>query len=216
MTTVVIVDDQPMVRDGLRLILELAGVEVVGEASDGDEGAELVLALTPDVVLMDVMMSPVGGIEATRRIVEARCPSRVLILTTFDLDSHVYEGLQVGAAGFLLKDVTSEGLVRAVEQTAAGETPMSAAVLRRLVDHFVSRPPEPVSAPALVTLSEREREVLGLIGAGHSNTEIAEALVISMATVKTHVRHILAKLDLRDRVQAVVLAHRLGLVDPRR
>ena len=216
MTTVVIADDQPMVRDGLRLILELAGVDVVGEASDGDEGAELVLALTPDVVLMDVMMSPVGGIEATRRIVEARCPSRVLILTTFDLDSHVYEGLQVGAAGFLLKDVTSEGLVRAVEQTAAGETPMSAAVLRRLVDHFVRRPPEPVLAPALATLSEREREVLELIGAGHSNTEIAEALVISMATVKTHVRHILAKLDLRDRVQAVVLAHRLGLVDPRR
>jgi len=216
MTTVVIVDDQPMVRDGLRLILELAGVDVVGEASDGAEGAELVLALTPDVVLMDVMMSPVGGIEATRRIVEARCPSRVLILTTFDLDSHVYEGLQVGAAGFLLKDVTSAGLVRAVEQTAAGETPMSAAVLRRLVDHFVSRPPEPVSAPALATLSEREREVLGLIGAGHSNPEIAEALAISIATVKTHVRHILAKLDLRDRVQAVVLAHRLGLVDPRR
>ena len=216
MTTVVIVDDQPMVRDGLRLILELAGVDVVGEASDGGEGAELVLALTPDVVLMDVMMSPVGGIEATRRLVEARCPSRVLILTTFDLDSHVYEGLQVGAAGFLLKDVTSEGLVRAVEQTAAGETPMSAAVLRRLVDHFVRRPPERVSAPALATLSEREREVLGLIGAGHSNTEIAETLVISVATVKTHVRHILAKLDLRDRVQAVVLAHRLGLVDPQR
>lgn len=216
MTTVVIVDDQPMVRDGLRLILELAGVDVVGEASDGGEGAELVLALTPDVVLMDVMMSPVGGIEATRRIVEARCPSRVLILTTFDLDSHVYEGLQVGAAGFLLKDVTSEGLVRAVEQTAAGETPMSAAVLRRLVDHFVRRPPEQVSAPALATLSEREREVLGLIGAGHSNTEIAKALLISVATVKTHVRHILAKLDLRDRVQAVVLAHRHGLVESRR
>ncbi len=215
MTRVVIVDDQPMVRDGLRLILELAGIDVVGEASDGQEGAELVLALTPDVVLMDLMMSPVGGIEATRRIVEARCPSRVLILTTFDLDSHVYEGLQVGAAGYLLKDVTSEGLVRAVEQTAAGETPMSASVMRRLVDHFVRRPPEPVSDPALATLSEREREVLELVGAGLTNTEIAEALVISMATVKTHVRHILAKLDLRDRVQAVVLAHRLGIVDPR-
>lgn len=143
-------------------------------------------------------------------------PSRVLVLTTFDHDTHVHQALQAGASGFLLKDLTSEGLVRAVRKTAAGESPMAPAVLRRLVDHFVHSPSEPVAAPALADLSEREQEVLRLIGAGRFNTEIAEELVISVATVKTRIRHILAKLDLRDRIQAVVLAHRLGLTDPQR
>ena len=215
MTSVVIVDDQAMVRQGLRLILELAGLEVVGEAGDGAEGVSVVREHQPDVVLMDVRMPRVDGIEATRRIVAAGLPTRVLVLTTFDLDQHVYDALRAGAAGFLLKDVTADRLVAAVEQTAAGETPMDAGVLRRVVDQFVRRLPDPYATGRLQDLSDRESEVLALVGAGLSNPEIAERLFISVATVKSHVRHILAKLDLRDRVQAVVLAHESGLVAPR-
>jgi DNA-binding NarL/FixJ family response regulator len=212
MTSVVIVDDQPMVRQGLRLILELAGIAVLGEAQDGVEGLAAVREHAPDVALMDVRMPRVDGIEATRRIVAAGLPTRVLVLTTFDVDAHVYDALRAGAAGFLLKDVTAERLVAAVEETAAGETPVSGRVLRRMIDQFVRRLPDPGLAGRLGGLSERETEVLALIGAGLSNAEIAEELFISVATVKTHVRHILAKLDLRDRVQAVVLAHESGLV----
>ena len=214
MTSVVIVDDQAMVRQGLRLILELAGIEVLGEAEDGEHGVAVVREQEPDVVLMDVRMPRVDGIEATRRIVAAGLPTRVLVLTTFDLDVHVYDALRAGAAGFLLKDVTAERLVAAVEETAAGETPMAGAVLRRVIDQFVRRLPDPSLSGRLDDLSERETEVLALIGAGMSNPEIAEHLFISIATVKSHVRHILAKLDLRDRVQAVILAYEVGLVQP--
>jgi len=212
MTTVAIVDDQAMVRQGLRLILELGGLEVVGEAEDGAQGVAVVRQHEPDVVLMDVRMPRLDGIEATRRIVAEGLPTRVLVLTTFDLDQHVYDALRAGAAGFLLKDVTADRLVAAVQETAAGETPMSGPVLRRVVDQFVRRLPDPDSARRLDVLSEREAEVLALVGTGLSNPEIAERLFISVATVKSHVRHILAKLDLRDRVQAVVLAHESGLV----
>jgi DNA-binding NarL/FixJ family response regulator len=211
MTSVVIVDDQEMVRQGLRLILELAGLEVLAEAADGDQGVAAVRQHRPDVVLMDVRMPHTDGIEATRLIVAEGLPTRVLVLTTFDLDAHVYDALRAGAAGFLLKDVTAERLVSAVEETAAGETPMDGGVLRRVIDQFVRRRPDPTLSGRLGELSEREVEVLGLIGSGLSNTEIAEHLFISVATVKSHVRHILAKLDLRDRVQAVVLAHESGL-----
>ena len=207
----VLVDDQELVRQGLRLILELAGIDVVAEAGDGAEGVSAVLAHDPDVVLMDVRMPHMDGIEATRRLVEAGVRTRVLVLTTFDLDEHVYDALRAGAAGFLLKDVTSERLVAAVEDTAAGESPLAPSVVRRVVDHFVGTRPREARDPRLDALSERELEVLGLVGAGLSNSEIADRLFISVATVKTHVRHTLAKLDLRDRVQAVVLAHENGL-----
>jgi DNA-binding NarL/FixJ family response regulator len=213
-TRVLVVDDQDMVRQGMRLILELAGIDVVAEARDGAEAVAAVAEHAPDVVLMDLRMPGMDGVEATRRIVETR-PTRVLALTTFDVDQHVVDALRAGAVGFLLKDVTSDGLVDAVRRTAAGESVVAPAVLARMMDHFASRPPVPPRQPAgFSELSPREREVLALIGAGRSNAEIAEALVISMATVKTHVSHIFAKLDLRDRVQAVVIARDAGLLTP--
>ena len=212
MTRVLIADDQAMVRSGLRMILELAGLEVVGEAADGVEAVEQTLALAPDVVLMDVRMPGTDGIEATRRISAADVPTRVLVLTTFDVDRHVYDALAAGAAGFLLKDATAQQLVGAIERTVAGEMPMAGQVLARLVDRFLNDVPQAQREPAgLQALSPREREVLGLVAQGLSNTEIADTLVVSMATVKTHVRSILAKLDARDRVQAVLIAHRHGL-----
>jgi DNA-binding NarL/FixJ family response regulator len=214
-TRVVVVDDQDMVRQGLRLILELGGVEVVGEARDGAEAVAVVAEQAPDVVLMDLRMPGMDGVEATRRIVAAGS-SRVLALTTFDVDQHVVDALRAGAVGFLLKDVTSDQLIEAVRRTAVGESVVAPAVLARMMDHFVHRPPLAPSEPAgFADLSEREREVLAMIGAGRSNTEIAEALVISMATVKTHVRHVFAKLDLRDRAQAVVVARDAGLAADR-
>ena len=211
MTRVLVVDDQDMVRQGLRLILELGGVEVVAEAKDGAEAVAAVAEHDPDVVLMDLRMPGMDGVEATRRIVEASA-ARVLALTTFDVDQHVVDALRAGAVGFLLKDVTADGLVEAVRRAAAGEPVVAPAVLARMMDHFAARPPLPVQQPAgFADLSEREREVLAMIGAGHSNAEIAAELVISMATVKTHVRHVFAKLDLRDRAQAVVVARDAGL-----
>jgi DNA-binding NarL/FixJ family response regulator len=211
MTSVVVVDDQDMVRQGLRLILDLAGIDVVAEARDGAEAVAVVAEHQPDVVLMDLRMPGMDGVEATRRIVAAGGP-RVLALTTFDVDEHVVDALRAAAVGFLLKDVTSDGLVDAVRRTAAGESVVAPAVLARMMDHFAARPPLPVSEPAaFADLSAREREVLAMIGAGRSNAEIAEALFISMATVKTHVRHVFAKLDLRDRAQAVVVARDAGL-----
>ena len=211
MTRVVIVDDQDLVRQGLRLILELAGLEVVAEARDGVEGVAAVAEHDPDVVLMDLRMPGMDGVEATRRIVGEH-GTRVLVLTTFDVDEHVVDALRAGAVGFLLKDVTSDGLVDAVRRAASGEPVVAPAVLARLMANFADRPPVATTAPpGFADLSEREREVLAMIGAGRSNAEIATDLVISMATVKTHVRHIFAKLDLRDRAQAVVAARDAGL-----
>ena len=213
MTSVAVVDDQRMVREGLRLILELAGIDVVGEAADGAEAVALVLRERPDVVLMDVRMPRVDGIEATRRIVAAGAPTRVLVLTTFDGEEYAYSALRAGAVGYLLKDAGGERLVAAVEAAAAGEMPLAPAVVARLVASYVARPgPGAPSQDRLTALSERERDVLGLIGAGRSNPEIAAELFVSLATVKTHVRHILAKLGVRDRAQAIVLAHECGLV----
>jgi DNA-binding NarL/FixJ family response regulator len=215
MTTVALVDDQALVRDGLRLILELAGVDVVGEAADGEDGVRLVQEQRPDVVLMDLRMPRMDGIEATRRLVAAGVPTRILVLTTFDGEEHAYQALRAGASGYLLKDVGGDRLVAAVQAAAAGEMPLAPAVVARLVSNYTQRPPTPPVADRLAPLSEREGEVLGLIGAGRSNPEIAEDLFISLATVKSHVRHILAKLDLRDRAQAIVLAHECGLVEER-
>jgi DNA-binding NarL/FixJ family response regulator len=210
---VLLADDQELVRAGFRLILELADLEVVGEARDGAEAVELARELDPDVVLMDVRMPRMDGIEATRRLALAGLRARVLVLTTFDLDQHVYDALQAGASGFLLKDVDRERLVEAVRTVAAGEALLAPPVLRRLVAHYVQSPPAELARPAgLDELSEHELEVLRLIGRGLSNAEIAAELVISLATVKTHVRHVLQKLRLRDRVQAVVVAYESGLV----
>jgi DNA-binding NarL/FixJ family response regulator len=211
MTSVVIVDDQAMVRQGLRLILELAGLEVLGEAEDGERGVTAVREHQPDVALMDVRMPRVDGIEATRRIVAAGLPTRVLVLTTFDLDAHVFDALRAGAAGFLLKDVTAERLVAAVEETAAGGTPMSGGVLRRLIEQFARRLPDPSSAGRLDDLSDRETEVLALVGAGLSNPEIAARLFITRKTVETHVGNLLAKLGLRNRAEAAAYATRQNL-----
>jgi DNA-binding NarL/FixJ family response regulator len=212
-TRVLLADDQELVRAGFRLILELADFEVVGEAGDGAEAVELTRRLDPDVVLMDVRMPRMDGIEATRRLAQAGLRARVLVLTTFDLDQHVYDALQAGASGFLLKDVDRERLVDAVRTVAAGEALLAPPVLRRLVAHYVESPPAALARPeGLDDLSERELEVLKLVGRGLSNAEIAAELVISLATVKTHVRHVLQKLRLRDRVQAVVVAYESGLL----
>ena len=210
MTTVVLVDDQALVRDGLRLILEVAGIDVVGEA--GDAGAALVLDRTPDIVLMDLRMPGTDGIEATRRIVESGVRTRVVVLTTFQEDELTYAALAAGASGYLLKDAGGERIVDAVRAAASGELPLSPAVAARLVESYVRSRPAPSAEQLTAPLSEREREVLGLVGAGRSNSEIAQELYISLPTVKTHMRHILAKLDLRDRASAIVLAHQCGLV----
>jgi DNA-binding NarL/FixJ family response regulator len=214
MTRVALADDQALVRSGFRLILELAGMDVVGEAADGRAAVELAREAQPDVVLMDVRMPEMDGIEATRRIAQAGLPSRVLVLTTFDLDEYVYEALRAGASGFLLKDAGRERLVDAVRTVAAGDALFAPSVLARLVAHYVRRPPAGAAPPQgrLADLSDREAEVLRLVGRGLSNAEIADELVISTATVKTHVRHLLQKLGLRDRVQAVALAYERGLL----
>jgi len=215
-TTVLLADDQELVRTGLKLILELAGIEVVGEAGDGAEAVELARRLSPDVALMDVRMPGMDGIEATRRIGLAGLRTRVLVLTTFDLDEYVYDALRAGASGFLLKDAGRERLVEAVHTVAQGEALVAPSVLERLVSHYVRRPPPGTGdlPEALRELSEREVEVLRHIGRGRSNAEIAQELVISLPTVKTHVRSVLRKLGARDRVQAVVLAYETGLLQP--
>ena len=215
MVRVLIADDQELVRSGFRLVLELAGIDVVGEAQDGREAVEATRRLRPDVVLMDVRMPEMDGIEATRRIALSGVPSRVLILTTFDLDEYVFQALRAGASGFLLKDVGRERLVDAVHTVAAGEALVAPSVLERLVTHYVMRPPSQLATPPeLADLTDRELEILTLVGRGLANPEIASTLYISLATVKTHIRHILQKLNLRDRVQAVVLAYETGLVTP--
>jgi DNA-binding NarL/FixJ family response regulator len=214
---VLIADDQALVRDGFGMILDAQpDIEVVGAAADGSEAIEQARALRPDVVLMDIRMPGVDGIEATRRLLADgdRAP-RVLMLTTFDENEYVYEAMKAGASGFLLKDVRREELVNAVRVIAAGEAMLAPALTRRLIEDFVRRPP-PGAAPsgALAELTERESEVLRLVARGLSNGEIASELVVSEATVKTHVARILSKLGLRDRIQVVVLAYESGFVQP--
>jgi DNA-binding NarL/FixJ family response regulator len=215
MIGVLLADDQELVRSGFRLILELAdGIEIVGEAADGREAVRLAKELQPDVVLMDVRMPELDGIEATRQLRQAGVEARVLVLTTFDLDEYVYAAVRAGASGFLLKDAPREQLVTAVRTVARGEALLAPAITQRLIERFVARPSPDQAAPALAELSAREFEVLRLLARGLSNTEIAGALVVGEATVKTHVARILHKLDLRDRVQAVVFAYETGLVEP--
>jgi DNA-binding NarL/FixJ family response regulator len=211
------VDDQALARTGFRMILEAErDIDVIGEAEDGAEAIKETRRTRPDVVLMDVRMPRMDGIEATARIVadvaEGAGP-RVLILTTFDLDEYVFRGLRAGASGFLLKDVSPEDLVRAIRVVAEGEALLSPSVTRRLIEEF-ARTPDPHGLPPaeLAALTEREHEVLELIGRGLSNREIAERLVLSVATVKTHVNRLFMKLALRDRAQAVVLAYESGIV----
>jgi DNA-binding NarL/FixJ family response regulator len=212
---VLLADDQELVRSGFRLILELAeGIEIVAEAADGREAVRLAKELQPDVVLMDVRMPELDGIEATRRLRQAGVDARVLILTTFDLDEYVYAAVRAGASGFLLKDAPREQLVTAVQTVARGEALLAPAITQRLIERFVARPPASEVAPALGELSARELEVLQLVARGLSNAEIAAELVVGEATVKTHVARVLRKLDVRDRVQAVVFAYESGLVQP--
>jgi DNA-binding NarL/FixJ family response regulator len=211
----VVVDDQELMRVGFRMVLGAqADIDVVGEAGDGAQAIRLAAELRPDVVLMDVRMPVLDGVEATKQIVAAGT-ARVLVMTTFDLDEYVYAALQGGASGFLLKDTQPDHLVSALRSVASGEAVVSPSVTRRLLDRFVGTGGAPVrDVRELDVLTDREREVLVLIAKGLSNLEIAESLFLSEATVKTHVGRILAKLDLRDRVQAVVLAYETGLARP--
>ena len=216
---VLIADDQPLMRTGFRMILDAEpDLEVVGEAADGAEAVRLAAGARADVVLMDVRMPGMDGIEATRRLAGdgVQDPVRVLILTTFDLDEYVLSALRAGASGFLLKDVPPEDLVDAIKVVAAGDALLAPSVTRRLLDRFAASLPDPAAArpAALDSLTARELEVLGLVARGMSNAEIAEHLVVSETTVKTHVGRLLFKLDLRDRVQAVVLAYETGIVRP--
>jgi len=214
---VVIADDEALVRAGFRMILESqADIAVVGEAADGREAIELVGELAPDVVLMDIRMPRVDGLAATREIVAgAAMGVRVLILTTFDLDEYVYEALKAGASGFLLKTAPPAELAAAVRVVAGGDVLLSPTITRQLIQDLVGRPRRETGAPDwLAQLTERERDVLREVARGLSNREIAELLVVSESTVKTHVNRILSKLDLRDRVQAVVLAYESGFLAP--
>jgi DNA-binding NarL/FixJ family response regulator len=213
---VVVADDQALVRAGFRLILEAdEQIQVVGEAADGDEAVHAVQGLDPDVVLMDVRMPGLDGIGATRRIVAGGANCRVIMLTTFDLDEYVYAALHAGASGFLLKDVSPEQLIAAVRLVSVGDAMLAPTITRRLVERFARpAPPAPIPASDLTSLTVREREVLVLLARGLTNAELATALTVSEATVKTHVARILGKLGLRDRVQAVVLAYETGLVTP--
>ena len=239
--TVVIADDQALVRGGFRLILKAAGIDVAAEAADGAQAVAAVVAHRPDVVLMDVRMPVMDGIEATRRILadvtpDGAAPTRIIILTTFDLDKYVYAALSAGASGFLLKDVTPEHLVAAVQLVRTGDALLAPSITRRLVERFAAAPhpagPGNLAKPGRLAgeaasaavrppagcdtsaLTPRELEVLGLVARGLSNAEIASELILSEATVKTHVARILTKLGLRDRVQAVVLAYETGLICP--
>ncbi len=217
MIRILIADDQALVRAGFKMILDAEDdLEIVGEASDGAEAVEQALALRPDVVLMDIRMPELDGIEATRRIVAGvgdEGAVRVLMLTTFDLNEYVYEALRAGASGFLLKDVPPEQLAAGIRVVAQGEALLAPTITKRLIQEFaVAAPPEPAPPKGYDELTEREREVFGLIARGLSNAEIAQELIVSETTVKTHVARLLMKLDLRDRVQAVVLAYESGIV----
>jgi DNA-binding NarL/FixJ family response regulator len=214
---VLLCDDQALVRSGFHLILDAReDIEVVGEAEDGREAIELARQVDPDVILMDIRMPNVDGVEATRRLVSGGSRARILILTTFDLDEYVYEAIRAGASGFLLKDVQPAQLVDAIRVVAAGEALLAPSVTRRLLERFAHTLPggEEMSPPELATLTERELEVLRLLAGGLSNAELAERLFLSETTVKSHISSVLRKLGLRDRVQAVVLAYEAGLVRP--
>ncbi|GIH09611.1 DNA-binding response regulator [Rhizocola hellebori] len=214
---VLLADDQQLLRTGFKLVLGTeADLDIVGEATDGVEAVEMARRLLPDVVLMDVRMPRRDGVAATREIVNLKLPVRVLILTTFDLDDYVVGALRAGASGFLAKDVPAEELVTAIRTVAAGEAVVGPRILRRLLDRFATLLPDPTAVlpNQLSSLTERETEVLIQVAKGLSNAEIAQALTVSETTVKTHVGHMLTKLGLRDRVQAVVLAYETGLVKP--
>ena len=217
-TRVLIADDQALVRAGIRKLLESApGVEVVGEAADGVEAVEQARRLRPALVLMDIRMPRLDGIEATRRLTADAEGARVLILTTFGLDDYVYEALRAGASGFMLKDAPPEELLAAVEVLARGDALIAPAVTRSVIEEFVRCSPSPSpSPPVLDDLTPREREVLELLARGLSNAQIADRLVVSHGTVKTHVARVLSKLGLRDRVQAVILGYEAGVVTPGR
>jgi DNA-binding NarL/FixJ family response regulator len=216
-TRILIVDDQAMVRTGFRMILESEeDIDVAGEASDGAEAIERARELQPDVILMDIRMPKLDGLEATRRILAGAAPNaKVLVLTTFDLDEYVYESLRAGASGFMLKDAPPEQLVEAIRIVASGDSLLAPSVTRRVIEGFVQgRPARDGPPPELESLTARELEVLQALARGCSNAEIAKELFVSETTVKTHVARVLQKLNLRDRVQAVVLAYESGLVQP--
>ena len=214
---VLIADDQALMRAGFRMILEAEpDLEVVGEATNGHEAVTEAGRLRPDVVLMDVRMPEMDGIEATRRLLEGDGDTKVVMLTTFDMDEYVYEALRAGASGFLVKDVPPEQLVAGIRSVASGDSLLAPSVTKRLIQEFVRRPPEVSrsASPELSRLTAREVEVLRMMARGLSNPEIAGELFVSETTVKTHVAHVLAKLRVRDRVQAVVFAYESGAVSP--
>jgi len=212
---VVVADDQALVRAGFRMILQTdPGIRVVGEAANGEEAVFAVRRHRPDVVMMDVRMPVLDGLEATRRILAAGGGGgRVIILTTFDLDEYVFAALRAGASGFLLKDVSPEHLIASVRMVASGDALLAPSVTRRLIERFAS-PPDAAAQPSLTALTDRERQVLALVARGLSNAELAERMHLGETTIKTHVGRVLSKLGLRDRVQAVVLAYETGLVRP--
>ena len=212
--TVVVVDDQELVRSGLELVLTTRGCGVLGSASNGREAIEVVCRTKPDVVLMDIRMPVMDGIAATRALIGRGCPSRVLVLTTYDLDAYVYLALKAGASGFLLKATPPDRLVEGIRTVAAGEALLAPTLTRRLIEEHVRRPPPGGAPSTLSSLTSRELEVFELIVRGLSNGEIATHFVVAEATVKTHVNRILAKLQLQSRVQAVVLGYESGLVVP--
>ena len=215
MISVLLADDEVMVRAGLRFVLEAEeNIEVVGEASDGEEAVQLTLELEPDVLLMDIRMPHVDGIEASRRLAAADASAHVLLLTTFDQDDYLFRALRAGTSGFLLKSAPPEELIRGIRTVAAGDALLAPAVTRRVIASFAStpEPPDTSSAALIEELTSREREVLRQLARGLSNAEIARELVVSDATIKTHVARVLMKLGVRDRVQAVVLAYQTGLV----
>ena len=216
MTTVLLADDQELVREGFRLVLSVEeGIEVVGEAANGRQAVELALSLLPDVVLMDIRMPDLDGIAATRQIAAATSTVRVLILTTFDEEQLLYDAMRAGASGFLLKESTREQLVHAIRTVASGDSLLAPSMLRRLVESFCRGPSPHQGLPvALDGLTDREVDVLRLVARGQSNLEIAAGLHVGEATVKSHLTHVLRKLDLRDRVAAVVFAYESGLVEP--